>query len=427
MQKETSMTPGALAVRLSPMLLVSLFSSALGVLLPQVIEHFHLSLSQAGFLVASVQSAGAISMLTGAFFIDRVGPARFLLVGISGIFFSGLLVGVIPWYFGVVFALWLLAMSTSSTAAAVNTLMALTGRRRTFYLGMMHSFYSLISIAAPLVAAYIVARATWQTYYLTVAGAAAAIATLSYWYGRSRAPERVPTPGKRDRDSKSAEAGEESSHKPGEVSGKASDEVGDVTERLSPVIPICLGVFFLAGLQAVLATWGYSYMAALHGASHTLAAAATSLFWVGILAGRLGAIPLSAIASERLLLVLGSLLSLVLVGLDWILSHPVVILGILVLIGVGVSGAFQLGTAWAAGLLPSRVGTASSLIMTSASLGGLILPSLSAVAADHYTFAALRPIMTVGFFLAFLFFYFTPRKKEEEHSEGTWRRQEVAR
>lgn len=166
----------------------------------------------------------------------------------------------------------------------------------------------------------------------------------------------------------------------------------------------------MAGTQASLATWGYSYMASVYQTPHTVAATATSLLWVGVLAGRVSAIPLSGKFSERTLLITGAALCLLALGADWLVGVPWVAMAALVFAGYGVSGAFQLGTSWGAGMIPQSIGIASSLVMASASLGGLILPSLTAVVADHFGFQAFRWLMLAGYLVSASAFWLTPKE-----------------
>lgn len=76
----------------------------------------------------------------------------------------------------------------------------------------------------------------------------------------------------------------------------------------------------------------------------------------------------------------------------------------LVVAGYGVSGAFQLGTSWAAALVPGRIGVASSLVMASASLGGLVLPAAAALVADQAGFASFRWLLLTGYLVSALAF-----------------------
>jgi len=60
--------------------------------------------------------------------------------------------------------------------------------------------------------------------------------------------------------------------------------------------------------------------------------------------------------------------------------------------------------------MPQSIGIASSLVMASASLGGLILPSLTAVVADHFGFQAFRWLMLAGYLISASAFWLTPKE-----------------
>ena len=80
----------------------------------------------------------------------------------------------------------------------------------------------------------------------------------------------------------------------------------------------------------------------------------------------------------------------------------------LVLIGMGVAGAFQLGTSWAAERIPERIGTASSAIMASASLGIGIWPWITGMAVEASDFSAVMLTTVVGLSIAGILFMVTP-------------------
>ena len=361
------------------MILVALFSSAQGVILPQVISSFGLSLGHGGLLVALNQSAAVLTTLVTGWLVERFGPVAVLLASVAAMAACSLLLSFAPFFALVALLLWMMSVGSSSTAAATNALMAQTGERRGFYLGMMHSTYSLMSVAVPLIAGWVVARSSWHDYYRVFLAIAIVIALVL------RQAEKAGDPVVSPRD-----------HRREPQRTVLADLVCG-WRTAAPVYPVCLGVFFMAGTQAALATWGYSYMVEMYQSPHALAATATSLFWAGILAGRVSAIPLSARFSERALLVGGSALGLVALGADWLSQAAAVAVAALVAAGYGVSGAFQLGTSWAAALVPGRIGVASSLVMASASLGGLVLPASAALVADQMGFAAFRWLLLFSY------------------------------
>lgn len=383
-------------IRVLPMILVALLSSAQGVIIPQVIASFGLSLSHGGLLVAINGSASVLTMLVTGLLVERLGPMMVLVVSVAAIAAGALATSVASSYALVVLFLWFLSIAASSTAASTNALMAQTGDRRAYYLGMMHATYSLMSIGAPVLAAAVVANARWQGYYWLLLLAALAVGTVLWRF------ERVSL----------------------RQASKSQEAATPVSQLIvgwrwaGPIAPICLGVYFMAGTQASLATWGYSFMATVYQTPHSLAAAATSLLWVGVLAGRVSAIPLSGRYSERVLLVAGSALCLLALGVEWLARAPGVAMAMLVFAGYGVSGAFQLGTSWGAAIMPQRIGIASSLVMASASLGGLILPSMTAIVADHFGFEAFRWLMLAGYLVAASAFWLTPTRLSERWADA---------
>lgn len=375
----------ALMVRLLPMTLVALASSAQGVLIPQVFASFGLSLSLGGILVALQQSASVVTMLVTGLLVARYGAVAVLLGSAATIAVGALSASLAPTY-GLVFAfLWLVGIGASSIAAATNALMAETGPRRAFYLGMMHSTYSLLSIGGPLLAGAVVAWATWREYYRLLVLLTLFIAVILWRYEG----------GKR----RKAGAG----GRPTPFSSLVAQWRG-----MGSIYWLCLGIVFMTGTQASLATWGYSYMVEVYGSPHQVAAMATSLYWAGILVGRLAAIPLSAKFSEKGLLLSGIALCFAALAVDWLAQVPGAAMAALVVAGYGVSGAFQLGTAWAAAVEPEKIPVASSLVMASASLGALVLPMTTAFFADHFGFAAFRWLMLIGYLVSAGAFLATP-------------------
>lgn len=367
------------------MVLISLANSGQGVIVPQVIASFGLSLSQGGVMVALQQSASVVTQLVTGLLVARYGAVAVLLGSAATIALAALSASVAPGFALVVCFLWLIGIGTSSTAAATNALMAETGSRRAFYLGMMHSTHSLLSIVVPLLAGAVVAWATWREYYRLLVLVALVVGAVLWRF--EGGPKR-----------KGAATG------PPPAFSSLAAQWG----RMGSIYWLCVGVAFMAGTQASLATWGYSYMVDVYGSPHQQAALATSFFWAGILVGRLSAIPLSARFSERRLLLTGIGLCFLALATDWLWQSPGVAMAALVVAGYGVSGAFQLGTAWAAAVEPERIPVASSLVMASASLGGLILPMTTAFFADHFGFASFRWLMLVGYLVSAAGYLATP-------------------
>src|SRR5690606_2771502 len=149
-------------------------------------------------------------------------------------------------------------------------------------------------IIAPLFAGLLVAHVHWQHYYLLWAG----VALVIFYFSRISAREA--------RSERTAETTTE------------TDGESPPWWRVAALWSIGLGVFCMAGTQSALATWTYLFTFDVYGAPHTLATAATSIFWVGILAGRLSWMWLVFQYTERRLLVAGSLTALGALLLSWL-------------------------------------------------------------------------------------------------------------
>ena len=211
-----------LAVRVVPMLVVS-WARTFSLILPGLIESFGLSLAQAGLCVTVLEVGGFLAMLTLSFAMDRWGAIRLL----SGCLLLGsvalLLSVVAPSYEVLLLFFFALGAGTASTASAVNALMAATGARRGFYLGIVHSAFGLFSIAAPLVAGAVIAYSGWRAYYGLVGLLGLLVAALFHWSTRgARARWRPPA---------------------------VSAAGGTALAALRRIGPICLGVSTLVGVQ----------------------------------------------------------------------------------------------------------------------------------------------------------------------------------
>ena len=307
------------------MIVVALLSSAQGVIIPQMLASFGLSLSYGGLLVAINGSASVLTMLVTGLLVDRFGPVRVLVASVALIALRagdqlrsflrfGCPLSRLP------------GLAASSTSAATNALMASTGPRRAYYLGMMHATYSMMSIGAPLLAALVVANVRWQAYYVFLLLLALGVGAVlwRFEHGALRQPLK---------------SRQEATPMSQLISGWRS---------AAPIYLICLGVFFMAGTQASLATWGYSYMASVYqlptpwprqrhrsyGWACWRQARRDSfereVFGADVVGGRRRPVPCG-------------------IGDGLVAGVPGVAMAALVFAGYGVSGAFQLGTSWGQG------------------------------------------------------------------------------
>ena len=152
-------------------------------------------------------------------------------------------------------------------------------------------------------------------------------------------------------------------------------------------------------------------MVNVHGLSHGLATLAPSLLWVGILVMRSVSIALSRRHSERTILLWSIAGSMAVVAFEQTMLLPIVSMTAMILLGMGVAGAFQLGTAWAAERIPGRIGTASSAVMASAALGIGVLPWVTGITIDATDYSGMMVVSLGGMILAASMFGITAQTK----------------
>ncbi len=381
----TSPLPTAqLALRVIPMMMVS-WARVFSLVLPGLIETFDLSLAQAGLCITALEMGGFLAMLVLSFAMDRWGAIRLLsgcvLVG-SGALFLSTIASTYEVLLGLFF---LLGAGTAATASTVNTLMADMGERRGFYLGIVHSAFGFFSIVAPLVAGALIVYAGWQAYYVLVGLMGLLIALIFFFGTRTARTAWQPL-----------------------ALNPTTNSSSMVTLRRIGLI--CLGVSTLVGVQAIFNSWSYLYARERFFIEHGMATLAPACIWSGILLGRTSHTFLSRYWSAQVLL-LGSCLmaAIAVLGVHW---APVFWLAAVAFVGVGmgVGGAYQLGTAWAAACAPQRIGTASTFIMAAGALGAGMWPWFTGLAIEFGGFTYLPWVVLVALGLGSIAFY-TSRAK----------------
>ena len=367
------MTPFQFIVRIAPMYIIPWIRATTGVILPGLIATYDLTISQAGLVTIGLESGNVATMLILSFLIDRFGPGRVIAWGLPVIGGALVLTTVISTFNGLLLTLFLVGTGIALTSSGVNVMIANTGERRGVYLGILHSGFSVFAVVTPLAAGALLIWTDWRTYYLLVAGLTGVTLTIFLIFSPTEPSRKIR-------------------HTVSIFDGSGTLVRGITT--------LCLGIFALTGVQGIIISWSYLYMTDIYQTGHGLATLAPSGFWAGILLGRATTIWIHKHWSARTILLVSISLSILVLVLEYVLASVIGAYVMLVLLGAGVSGAFQLGTSWAAELLPGRIGTASTLVMMSAATGIGIWPWITGVVVDATSFYAMPGIILAGLLMA---------------------------
>jgi fucose permease len=307
--------------------LLGLFQATLGPLIPLLRDREGLDAATAGLIVTGFFGGSLVSTAVGGTLSDRWARGPFYVVS-AVLFLGGLGVLALPigWPFPM-FAVAIAGLGFGGLVLIVNTVMAARGIA---YANLVNGTFGLGAAAGPALIS------VTDGGYLFALIAVGVLASL---------PLRMPGP---------------------------AEPATQERLTVSPVLLLFCGMLFCyAGVETTLASWEATHLRA-HGYAPDTAAALTSLFWLGLAAGRL-LVPLVTrnwTAPRILVTALIALAGgLTLLTVDF--SAPVGFF----LLGLFAGPVFPTTLAWIAATLPQprRVNAA---VLTTAMLGNATVPAL---------------------------------------------------
>lgn len=158
----------------------ALSTCMLGTLLPGIITHYSLSLTQASALNIVYEAANALAMVAALFVVDRLDKGRLLTLLATVFGLVLLLHGLAPTYavlLGVRLVLGIVGSLLDNLCASYIS--DLYGDHRARYISILHTLYAIGSMAAPKFAALCYAAGGWSLAYLAAGGAMAVAGALA--------------------------------------------------------------------------------------------------------------------------------------------------------------------------------------------------------------------------------------------------------
>ena len=140
-------------------------------LLPYIRDEFTLDYTRAALVVSAFSVPYGIAQLPSGWLADRFGPRRMLCIGISGVAFAGLLVGLSTQYVLLLVALGLMGALGGGYHPSAPALIsaAVEPERRGRSLGLHMIGGSVAYFVAPLVAAGIAVALGWRSAFIILA------------------------------------------------------------------------------------------------------------------------------------------------------------------------------------------------------------------------------------------------------------------
>lgn len=373
----------------------ALSSCILGTLLPSIITHYSLNLTQASALNIVYESANAFAMVGALFVMDRLDKGK--LLTLLGLLFGLALIfhGLAPTYailLGVRLVMGIVGSLLDNLCSSYIS--DLYGDHRARYISILHTLYAIGSLVAPKYAALCYAAGGWPLAYLAAGGAMALAGLLAVIILRTMGfPSTAAAP-----------------------KGDTPQTVRIPYRKIflsRNLIWLSVISILIAG-QYYVTLWLSTYLDWLDNTVYTVEFCSTIMtaLYLGMILSRIGLAAISEKLGSAVYLKWASLLSSVLLIILLLIQRPMAWLVGAFLYGL-ISGAmFTSRIVLSCQEFPQFSSTASAFTGVFAALGSVGFNSLMGVAADagFYTQAMILNAVLVA--LTFLVFQFGYREKK---------------
>lgn len=372
----------------------ALSTCMLGTLLPGIITHYSLSLTQASALNIVYEAANALAMVAALFVVDRLDKGRLLTLLATVFGLVLLLHGLAPTYavlLGVRLVLGIVGSLLDNLCASYIS--DLYGDHRARYISILHTLYAIGSMAAPKFAALCYAAGGWSLAYLAAGGAMAGAGALAIVI--LRAMGYPPT------------AVEQQKGSPRDVHIPYRDMFHSRNLIWLSVVSI-----LIAG-QFYVTVWLSTYLDWLDSTVYTVEFCSTIMtaLYLGMILSRVGLAAISEKVGAAVYLKWASLLSSVLLIVLLLVQRPMAWLVGAFLYGL-ISGAmFTSRIVLSCQEFPQFSSTGSAFTGVFAALGSVGFNSLMGMAADAGFYTQAMIVSAVIVALTFLVFQFGYRGK----------------
>jgi len=331
---------------------IGMAEAGLGVLLPSIMQTFHLTPATVTLLFLSQITGYIVAAFTSSLLSNQIGLARMLLLA-SALLTSALIIyASAPLWVVMVVTGTVLGLGIGLIDAGINTYIV-NDSRHSHFMGMLHGFYGTGALLGPAIATTLLGmHVPWRIIYLVFASVVFLLAAAMLW--------AITT-----------------DYKPltqqVQVSGGDARANLYTTLRTPAVLISGLLLLVYVGTEVAIGNWAYSVQTISRKMPEMVAGYSISAYWMGLTIGRMGmGFGIRWLGTVR---ILDLSLMLLMVGvLSWwllptqVLSLPVLGLALAVIFPTTMLLVPQ---RIAAPLVPSAIGFLSSV----ASLGAASIPT----------------------------------------------------
>lgn len=366
------------------MLMFGIVFTTLGAILPSVIEKFGIDKTNAGSLVLFMSFGILLGSLIFGPVVDRYGYKALLIV-CAGLLVIGLEGIASAWSFTVLrISAFIIGFSGGVINGGTNALVAdISQEGKGANLSLLGAFFGVGAIGIPLLLGSLLNRFSYQTIIASV-GLIVALPLIFFLVIKFPAPKQAQ-------------------------GFPLREGIGLLKEMTLILFGIIL--FFQSGMEITVSSWSAVFLNEELGIESNKAVALLSFYWLGVMGTRL--------ALGRLLKSISSVttffvsITIAFIGTVALLISNSVFLTIsgLLLVGIGFAGIYPIILGYVGDLFSHLSGTAFSIVLVMALIGGMIYPSVTGIIGDSYGLRTALVLIPISLCFSALIFQILKKKK----------------
>ncbi len=350
----------------------SIIMLMLGPMIPEIMKTFGIREATAGLLLGAGSLGSVIGPLTGGLAIDKAGMKIVITTALAAEIVLLILFGINPFFWAAALLNFLLILSAGAVETSANIIPAMIRSANPGkIMNLVHLTFSVGAFIMPLlIGAYLSGGGRWQNIYLA---AAVPAGLLSVVFALSSFPSGKPAAG----------SIESSGSRQSQDGNRATTSSGLIKLMKNRTLILgMLTLFLYVGGELGFSVWIVYYLESGLGFSKMHASTGMSLFWAGIMAGRLLNSLLSGRLSGMQLIGFSSLLAAA-AGVPFLLTSSAVLIYITVfIIGLGMAGGYPNTMVEINRRFPNDMGSATGALALGAGVGAMLFQWLMGVSAE---------------------------------------------
>jgi fucose permease len=369
------------------MALFGILTPISGILLPQIIADYKISLSTAGLLTISQNVGGILALVTGSLVADRIGKLRLILAGVAvqavslyciRLSFSYFLLLILFFFIGI--------CSNLLNMLICSYISELYPDRKNLYVNLVSTFMSVGCFFGPIYVNIMAMHNTdWEQVFAYI-GISNFIIIVLFLFSillPKHRPDGIQT----------------STAAPGSPAGELLKVLRD-----RRMIVIAFISFFYMGHHATFIAWIPTYLSGNGAFGKGTINLLVSIFWICVAAGRIGYGFLSPRIKPYNYFFTSGLAGTAAILAGMICNSTEVWILAFVMLGLVTGAVYPTVIALACDIHPQNSGAASSIVCLAASAGGVVFGWLFGVIAQYLSYfsAAISTMVATLFLVAAL-------------------------